>query len=100
PGFPQGVFLLKAMGRSRLRKVEGLADQRAQLLVRQPAVDVFGAAALLLWRGVENGEPKERQVLGVERSDRKNRLSLPSGHDHDSATPGHQIDRAHQIRLA
>ena len=58
-GFTDSVLLLQAMGRSRFGQAKGSADEHVELLVRQPAVDVLGAAALFVRRGVEYGKAEQ-----------------------------------------
>src|SRR5438067_6395208 len=82
-----------------LRQLERPADYRVQLLLRQPAVDVVGTAALLLRFHVEHGQTEEREAFHVEGSDRKERLSLATGDDNDSAPGGHQRHGALEVRL-
>src|SRR5262249_47008326 len=65
-GLVQGVLFEKSMCRGRFGELERLADRHAQLLFRQPAIDVVGADALLRRRGVEHGEAEQAQVLDVE----------------------------------
>src|SRR6516165_4010553 len=58
-GLLQGVLFLEAVGGGGFRQRQRAADEGVQLLLGQPAVDVVGAAALLLRRGVEHGEAEQ-----------------------------------------
>src|SRR5262245_10832654 len=87
------------MGRRSFRQRECLADQRAELLFTKPAVDVFRAFLLLVRRRIEHGETKERPVLRIERTKRKDWLRLPARHHDHSATECEQIKGALKVRL-
>src|SRR5438128_11357901 len=87
------------MGFRSLGQIGRPADYRVQLLLRQPAVDVVGTAALLLRFHVEHRDTEEREAFHVEGSDRKDRLSLATGDDNDSPPGSHQRHRALEVRL-
>src|SRR4051812_22710123 len=63
-GAAEGVVLEQALGVGGLGQREGPADDRLEPAGLDPAVDVLGAAALLVGGRVEHREAQERAVAG------------------------------------
>ena len=63
-------------------------------------IDVVGALALLLGRGVEHGEAEDRAVPRVKGAERKDRLGGAAGHQDHAAALAEQGDGDLEVRLA
>ena len=91
---------LRGTARPRRPRPAGRCGRRSALSVPggDPAVDVLGAAPLLVGGGVEHGEAEQRAIAGVERAERQGRLGVAAGHQDHPAALAEQGDGHLQVR--